>query len=193
MLWKMATQIEVTKKLFTVDEYHRMGEAGIFGPEERVELIEGEILQMSPIGIRHAACVNRANKLLITRLQDRAIVSIQNPVTLDKYSEPQPDILILKPRDDFYVTTGHRPSDVLLMIEVSDSTLRYDTRRKVPLYAATGIPEVWVEDLKNDVILVYRELSGKTFQTTFERRSGETIASLAFPDVPFAVNDLLGI
>ena len=185
-------QVEVTKKLFTVDEYHRMGEAGILTPEDRVELIEGEILQMSPIGNRHAACVNRANKLLITRLQDRGLVSIQNPVRLDIYSEPQPDVLVLKPRDDFYASTGHTAADVLLMIEVSDTTLRYDTLKKVPLYAAAGVSEVWVEDLKKDVILVYREPSGKNFQTTFQCKRGETIASVAFPDVVFAVNDLLG-
>ena len=185
-------RVEVTKKLFTVDEYHRMGEAGILGPEDRVELIEGEILQMSPIGNRHAACVNRATKLLVSALQDRGLVSVQNPVRLDRYSEPQPDVLVLKPRDDFYASTGHTAADVLLMIEVSDMTFRYDTKTKVPLYAAAGVREVWIEDLKNDVILVYREPSGNSYQTTFQRRHGETIASLAFPDLAFAVNDLLG-
>jgi Uma2 family endonuclease len=185
-------QVEVTRKMFTVDEYHRMGEAGILTPEDRVELIEGEILQMSPIGNRHAACVDRAAKLLILRLQDRAVISIQNPVRLDRYSEPQPDVLVLKPRDDFYASTGHTAADVLLMIEVSETTLRYDTQRKVPLYAAAGVPEVWIEDLNNDVILVYREPSGNTFQTTFECGSGETIEPLAFPDVALVVNDLLG-
>ena len=102
-------QVEVTRRMFTVDEYHRMGETGILSPQERVELIEGEILQMSPIGNRHAACVIRANKLLITRLQDRGLVSIQNPVRLDRYSEPQPDVLVLKPRDDFYASTAIQP------------------------------------------------------------------------------------
>ena len=185
-------ETEVTKKLFTVDEYHRMGEAGIFTEDDRVELIEGEIVQMSPIGNRHAACVDRACYFLNSALKDRALVSIQNPVRLDNYSEPQPDVIVLKPREDFYARTGRGPEDVLLMIEVSDTTLRYDSNIKVPLYAASGVPEVWVEDLQNDVILVYRDPSHRLYQTTLTRRHGETITCLAFPDVTLAVNDLLG-
>jgi Uma2 family endonuclease len=185
-------ETEVTKKLFTVDEYHRMGEAGIFTEADRVELIAGEIVQMSPIGNRHAACVDRACYFLTSVLKDKALVSIQNPVRLDNYSEPQPDVIVLKPREDFYARTGRAPEDVLLIIEVSDTTLRYDSYVKVPLYAASGIQEVWVEDLQNDVILVYRDPSGGVYRTTLTRRPDKTITCLAFPDLTLPVNDLLG-
>jgi len=185
-------QTDVVKKLFTVDEYHRMGEAGIFTEDDRVELIQGEIIQMSPIGNRHMVCVDRAMYTLISTLKDQALVSIQNPLQLDNYSEPQPDVIVLKPRADFYSGRTRTPSDVLLMIEVSDTTLRYDCNIKVPLYAASGISEVWVEDLQNDVILIYRDPAGTAYKTTFSRRRGETISPLAFPSIAFTVADFLG-
>src|SRR5262249_34552387 len=127
-------QVETTKKLFTVRDYHRMAEVGIFRPKERVELIEGEILEMSPIGHRHMVCVNRANRLLITKAGDRALVSIQNSLTLSYYTEPQPDIVVLKPRSDDYAGKRVHAEDTLLVIEVSQTTLAYDQKRKLPLY-----------------------------------------------------------
>src|SRR5262245_57646223 len=139
--------LPLEKRTFTVDEYHRMGAAGIFSEEERVELIEGEIITMSPIGTAHAACVNRLTALLIRKLGSRAIVSIQNPVRLNNRSEPQPDIVILKPRVDFYASATPTPKDVILAIEVSDTTVRYDRSIKVPLYARTKVPEVWIARL----------------------------------------------
>jgi Uma2 family endonuclease len=185
-------ETDVVKKLFTVDEYHRMGEAGIFTEDDRVELIRGEIVQMSPIGNRHVVCVDRATNILISTLREKALVSIQNPLRLDNYSEPQPDVIVLKPRADYYSGRTRTPSDVLLMIEVSDTTLRYDSAIKVPLYAASGVPEVWVEDLQNNLILVYRDPRANAYLTTFIRRRGETISPQAFPDVSFAVDDFLG-
>jgi Uma2 family endonuclease len=185
-------QTDIVKKLFTVDEYHRMGEAGILTEDDRVELIKGEIVQMSPIGNRHMVCVDRAMYTLISTLKNQAHVSIQNPLQLDDYSEPQPDVIVLKPRADYYAGRTRAPSDVLLMIEVSDTTLRYDCNIKVPLYAASGVSEVWVEDLQNDVILVYRDPAGPAYKTTFTRRHEETISPLAFPSVAFTVADFLG-
>src|SRR5262245_5717770 len=113
-------QIEITKKLFTVDEYYQMAKAGILGPDERVELIDGEIIQMSPIGDRHAGCVNRGTRLFVTSFGSRAVVSVQNPLQLNNYTEPEPDIVILKSRPDDYASKKVRAEDVLLVVEVAD-------------------------------------------------------------------------
>ena len=148
--------VEVTKKRFTVDEYYRMAEAGIFGPEDRVELIDGEIIQMSPIGHRHMGCVNRANRLFIESLGRRAVVSPQNPVLLSMWTEPQPDLTVLKTRDDCYDSKKPEYADALFVIEIAETSLSYERDVKVPRYAAAGIPEVWIEDLTRDQLLVYR-------------------------------------
>jgi len=139
-----------------VDDYHRMGETGILGPELRTELIEGEIVEMTPIGPSHGGTVNLLAKRLTTRVGDAALVSIQNPVVLDDHSEPQPDLALLRPRADFYRDAHPRPRDVLLVIEVADSTLRYDRDVKLPLYARAGIPEVWLVDLRGRELVIYR-------------------------------------
>ena len=141
-------QIETTKKLFTVDEYYRMAEAGILGAEDRVELIDGEIIQMSAIGHRHLGCVNRANTLFIESFGRRAVVSPQNPILLSIWTEPQPDLVVLKSRKDFYASKKPEPADALLVVEVADTSLSYDRDVKLPRYAAAGVPEVWIEDLK---------------------------------------------
>ena len=124
----MAIQAERPRRLFTIDEYHRMAEARVFGPEERVELIEGEILETSPIGPRHAGCVINANRLFVTRLGDRAVVSPQNPVVIRPRSEPQPDLLLLRPRAVSYSREHPNMEDVLLAVEVADTTVRFDKR-----------------------------------------------------------------
>src|SRR4026207_1474391 len=148
---------EVTRKLFTVDEYYRMAEAGILDPDARLELIAGEILEMSPVGTRHVACVNRANALFVKRFGDRAIVSVQNPLRLSNYTEPQPDIVVLKPRDDYYEEKRIVWEDALLVIEVSDTTIRRDRDLKLPLYAKAGVSELWIEDLRRNTLFVYRD------------------------------------
>jgi len=128
--------IEVARKRFTVDEYHRMGEAGVFHPEARLELIEGEIIEMSPVGTPHIAAINRTNALFAARFAGRAMVSVQNPVVLSDITEPQPDLLLAPYRDDFYATERLSARHAILAVEVSDSTLRYDRDRKMPLYNA---------------------------------------------------------
>src|SRR5205085_2190848 len=117
---------EITKKRFTVEEYYRIAEVGILDPDARLELLDGEIVEMSPVGVRHVMCVNRANSLLNKTLGDRVLVSVQNPVQLSDYTEPQPDVVLLKPRDDFYAEKKISWEDALLVIEVSDTTLRRD-------------------------------------------------------------------
>ena len=184
--------IEVQRKLFTVDEYHRMGETGILGPEDRVELIEGEIVKMSPIGIRHVGCVNAATRLLTIALGDRAVVSIQNPLQLSRITEPQPDIIVMKPRADFYRSRRQEAADSLLVIEVSDTSLQYDRKIKVPLYARAEVPEVWIENLEENVLLVFTDLVNGAYQTQRTLPRSLTASPQAFPDVVLSVEQLLG-
>jgi Uma2 family endonuclease len=144
------------KHRISANAYHRMGEAGVLAPEARVELIEGEIIDMAPIGSRHASVVNRLNRIIVPAVGDRAIVQVQGPVRLDDFSEPEPDVALLKPRADYYRDALPGAADVLLIIEVADSTQRYDRRVKVPLYARHGVPEVWVIDLENSLAHFHR-------------------------------------
>src|SRR5437870_5978990 len=135
--------VEIAKRCFNVAEYYRMAEAGILTEEDHVELIDGEIVAMSPVGSRHAACVKRLNRILGRRVGDLVVVGVQDPIGLDDYSEPEPDISLLRPRADFYSEAHPIPSDVLMIIEVADSSDLYDREVKVPLYARAGIPETW--------------------------------------------------
>jgi Uma2 family endonuclease len=185
-------EIEVTKKLFTVDEYYRMADAGILTADDRVELIDGEIIEMSPIGNRHKACVNRANTFFAEAFGRSAVVGNQTPVRLSNYTEPVPDVVVLKPVSDFYASRECRPEDVFFIVEVSDTTLRYDKNVKLPLYAVAGVAEVWIEDLKNELLLVYRNPTEKSFTTSVVLHRGDLLAPIAFPKAAFQVNDLLG-
>ncbi len=178
------------RRRFTADEYHRMGEAGILPPDERTELIEGEILLMPAIGSRHMACVNDFTRILVIRVGDRAIVSIQNPVRLSSGTEPQPDIVLLRPRPDRYVENLPGPDDVLLLVEVADTTFGYDRRRKLPLYAAAGIREVWIADLGRRRVLVHRSPEGDAYQRVTTVTRGGTLAPEAFPDITLTVAGL---
>lgn len=141
---------------FTVADYHRMAEAGILGEDSRVELIRGRIVDMAPIGAPHFGMVNRLTRLLPPILSGRALLSIQNPLRLDDGSEPQPDVMVLRPRADDYATRAPGPPDVLLVIEVADSSLDTDRAEKLPLYAESGIHECWLVNLPECVVEVYR-------------------------------------
>jgi len=185
-------QIEVTKKLFTVDDYYRMAEAGIIGPEERVELIDGEIIQMSPPGNRHIACVNRATTAFVEAFGKRAIVSVQNPLRLNIYNEPQPDIVVLKPRSDFYASTRLSPEHTFFVVEISDTSLAFDRKIKLVRYATFGVPEVWIEDLQHDLPLVFRQLEEQSYKSSLTLRPGDAVSPFAFPDTTFKVEQLLG-
>jgi Uma2 family endonuclease len=185
----MAVDVERPRRLFTVEEYHRMGEAGILGEDERVELIEGEIVQMAPIGTRHLGCVINANRLFITRLGDRAVVSPQNPVVILPRSEPQPDLLLLRPLDVSYSRERPASQHVLLAVEVADTTVRFDRLVKGRLYARAGIPEFWLCLVGESAIEVYRGPSADGYAHMTVHGPGELVSPLAFPDVSFAVND----
>jgi Uma2 family endonuclease len=149
-----------SRHLISVDAFHRMGEAGILGPEDRVELIEGEIIDMSPIGALHAAIVDVVARHFGRRAGESVFIRCQNPLRLDDVSEPEPDISILRPRADFYTTSHPGAADVLLVIEVAETSLAYDLGTKVPLYARHGIPEVWVIDAATRRIRVFRRPVG---------------------------------
>jgi Uma2 family endonuclease len=166
--------------------------AGVFGEDDRVELIDGEILEMSPIGSRHAGTVKRLNAFFSHVLHERAIVSVQDPIQLQPKSEPQPDIALLRPRADFYTESHPTADETWLVIEVADSSVDYDRQIKLPVYARHGIIEAWLLDLEHDVLLVYREPGPQGYQLTHTLRRGETVALLAFPEQPIAVEDILG-
>jgi Uma2 family endonuclease len=140
----------------TVADYYRMAETGILAPDARVELIDGEIIDMAPPGISHAASVLLLTHALVRAAGDRALVLVQNPVRLNPYSEPQPDLALLRPRDDFYREHHPRAHDVLLIIEVAATSLRFDRETKLPLYARHGIPEMWLVDLGSKRLVRHR-------------------------------------
>ena len=168
-----------------------MGETGILTEDDRVELIDGEIVQMSPIGVRHIAAVNRCNRVFSRAAGDRVLVSIQNPVDLDPYNEPQPDVALLRPRDDDYAGGKPGPADVLLVVEVADTSVAYDRQTKLPRYAAAGLPEAWLLDLPGDALEVHREPGPDGYALVRRCRRGQRVAPEALPDVEVAVEDLL--
>ena len=182
----------LTTRRFTVDEYHRMGRAGVFHEDDRVELLEGQIVEMSPIGPAHAGCVAALTGLLSRAGHERVVVWVQNPVDLGERSEPQPDVALLAPRADAYRTAHPRAQDMLLVIEVADTSLEHDSDGKVPLYAAAGVPEVWLVNLTDDSVTVYRDPVGGRYATVRTARRGETVASLRVPSATLRVEDILG-
>jgi Uma2 family endonuclease len=175
-----------------VSQYHQMSEAGIFSENDKVELINGEIIEMSPIGRRHAACVDRINRLFSNILGIKVIVRVQNPIILNNLSEPEPDIALLKPRADFYESGHPQPQDIFLLIEVADSSLEYDRDVKIPLYATSGISEVWLVDIYEQVIIVYRYPSENGYSDIQTLSRGEKLSIQAFPEINLVVNDILG-
>lgn len=162
----MAAEGFAQRHRLTLDEFLRMGEAGILGEDARVELIEGDLIDMAPIGSRHAAVVGRLTHLLVQAAGDRAIVWVQNPISIDEHSMPQPDIALLKPRADSYSSAHPRPEEVLLIIEVAETTLAYDVKVKLPLYARAGIPEFWVIDIEHARITRYSDPRNDAYTRT---------------------------
>ncbi|MBD2178460.1 Uma2 family endonuclease [Pseudanabaena sp. FACHB-1998] len=176
---------------FTVQQYHLMHEAGVFAVGDRYELINGEIREMSPIGIKHAVCVTKTTRFFQITLGDRALVWAQNPILLGDYSQPQPDLAILKWRDDFYASALPTPEDILLVIEVADSTIAYDRDVKMPLYSANGIPEMWLFDVNQQIIEGYTQPSASGYKRMQRYEQGDTLSLLAFPEVVFNWEALL--
>lgn len=165
------------KDRISVAEYYRMAELQFFPTGQRIELLNGEIVEMSPINSKHASTVGLLAKWLILQLQDRAFINFQNPVRLDEFSEPEPDIWVAKSRKDNYRTGHPRPEDILFLIEVSDSSLSKDRLVKLPLYAAAGIPQTWIVNLEEECVEVYTGPSAEGYQRVRVFRKGETIGT----------------
>lgn len=182
---------ELPRHRFSVEEYHRMGETGLFTEDDRVELIRGEIVDMNPIGTKHFACVTNLNHTLVERSRGRYFVSVQNSLGAVDDSEPQPDFTLLRKRpsqSDEEIPSG---DGVFIAIEVSDSTLAYDRNVKLPLYAETGIPEVWIVDLKNKKVEVYSEPSSEGYKATRIFASGEEVKSTIIEDLSVPVDEVM--
>jgi Uma2 family endonuclease len=182
--------VQFARLAFTIEQFQRMDQSGIFAPEQRLELIHGEILEMSPIGTRHAGSINRLVDLF--RKIDQVYLSVQNPVRLGDYSLPQPDVALLRRRDDFYASAYPEPADVLLLVEVADTSLAYDRDVKVPLYARAGIPEVWIVDFNKRELTVYRSpVNGKYTEVRYPQPA-DTVAPVLLPEATYFAEQIVG-
>jgi Uma2 family endonuclease len=175
---------------FTVEEYHKLAEIGLFGEDDRVELLNGEIVVMHAIGKRHAQAVTNLNMDFAEQARRRFMVSPQNPVWLDEMSEPEPDIVLVPWRRK--AGASHpQPADVFLIIEVADSSLHYDRRDKMRAYARVGIREFWILNLEENVVEIFRSPQGDSYAETFRAGAGESLSPLAFPDVVIAIDEIV--
>jgi len=185
------TAVVLTRHKLDVDDYRRIADAGILGEGDRVELIDGELIDMAPIDQGHAAIVNALNRALALACGERALVSPQNPVRLDRLNEPQPDFAVFRPRADFYRARDRPgPADVLLLIEVADSSVQFDRAVKLPMYA--GIAEVWIIDLKRRVLDVYLNPTGDGYRETATHQPGDTVTLALAPMIKVPLDQVFG-
>jgi len=179
------------KHLTNLDEWRRMGEANIFPPGSRVELINGEILDMAPIGSYHAGHLKNINKLFTRLMPEDLITSVQDPLQLGDLSEPEPDFMLLKPHADNYYSRHPTAEDVLLLIEVADSSLRFDQNEKLHLYAQHGVPEYWLLNLNHKCLEVYRKPNGEAYAEKSTLHSGDTVTLTQLPNLSIQVSAIL--
>lgn len=190
-MFAMSAALDFPRKYpISAEEYLRMGAAGVFAPEARLELIEGEIIEMAPIHPPHSGRVKKLNRLLQQRAGERAIVSVQDPLVVSGHSVPQPDLALLRPRADDYTESHPESADVFLVVEVADTTLAFDLKRKVPLYSRCGIAEAWVVDVSGERIHVFRNPGKETYGETFAVPVGERVECRALPRVAIEVAEL---
>lgn len=182
----------IAKKLFTVEEFHRIWEAGVFPEHGRYELVRGEIIEMPLSQSPHSSRVKRLIRVFTSKLGESVIVSVQDSVILDEYSEVLPDVALLKPRDDFYEAAQPSPADVLVMVEVSHKSSRYDTKVKAPLYADAGIAEYWQLDVIKECLIVRTEPYPGEYRSVRTLRRGETVSPGLLPNLVVSVDELLG-
>ena len=180
------------RKLFTVDEYDTMIKAGVFDGKDRVELIEGEFVKKMTQGDLHIGCINRLTYLLVPILLNRAIVTIQNAVQINSFSAPEPDVAVLRFRKDFYSDGKAKPEDILLLIEVADTTVRPDRQIKIPLYASAGVPEVWLINLPRKIVEVYTKPKNGKYQIVRKAGKSETLTPQLITDLNVKVTDIFG-
>lgn len=184
--------VALSRRRFTVHDYHRMGDAGILSPSDRVELVDGEIVSKPVIGPRHAASVDRTTRALVTAVGTSAIVRVQGAVRLDLFHEPEPDIVLLRPRADFYASGHPGPTDILLVIEFADSSIDYDRGMKSRVYAQARLVEYWLVDLNEDVVSVHAESSNGVYRAVTSYRRGRVLAPRSLPSCAISTVDLLG-
>ena len=181
----------VRKHLTDIHEWQRMGEANIFTPESHIELIDGEIWDMPPRSCNHAGHVMCLNSKMYPLLLEMAIISVHNPLQLGNFSEPEPDFMLLKPHTDFYSSRHPVASDVLLLVEVADSSLNFDQNEKLHLYARHNIPEYWVLNLIDSTLEVYREPSGEQYAQKTTLRTGDSLTLTQLPEITVKVAEIL--
>ena len=186
---QVGTQLQ--RRLFTADEFHRMAEAGVLREDDRVELVDGEIVQMTPVSSRHAACVDRLNILLQRSIDGRGILRVQGPIELDAHSEPQPDLSVLTPRADYYASAHPTPGDILLVVEVADTSFRDDRDIKIPLYARAGIVETWLVDLSNERVEIFTQPTAQGYQQSRRAGRGARLTPSALPQISLLVDDIV--
>jgi len=180
------------KRLITVEEYHKMAEAGILSHRDKLELIKGEILHMSPIGSRHQAIVDKMTRLFNRLVMDDAIVRVQGPIQIENWSEPEPDLILLKPQDDFYANHHPTAKEALLLIEVADRSLNFDKELKLPIYAEARIEEYWIINLQDDQIEIHRSPEESIYKNIIIAKNNDFVSCLHFPSISINVNDILG-
>ncbi len=184
--------VQTTRRPFTVADYARMRETGILKEDDRVELIDGEVRLMSPIGPLHAAIVNRLTAFISRHLGETVILSVQNPIQLHDYSEPQPDLALLQPRDDFYVHGHPRPDDVFLVIEIVNSSIDYDRDEKIPQYAEAGIAEAWLIDVNHQTIEQYTQPRSGGYRNKLIVAFDEIIIAQTLPQLQIPIERIFG-
>jgi len=184
--------VDLKRYRFTRADYHRLAQTGILRPDVRVELIDGEIIEMNPIGRPHKSSVDRLTDIFAPSVRRQAIVRVQSSIVLGDYGEPEPDLTLLRYRPDFYADSDEELEDILLVVEVADSSEGYDRRTKAPMYASFGIPELWIVELNHARITRYLDPTAGGYGTTRVYRRGESLSPLAFPNLMIAVNDILG-
>ena len=182
---------QLARLKFNIHDVERMIKAGVFAGNERVELIEGELIQMAPQGNNHISSIIRLDRFLHRRVGDDVLVSVQNAVIINNINEPQPDISLLRFREDYYSTAKARPEDILLLIEVSDSTVTYDRKIKVPLYARNGVAEVWLINLPKKIVEVYNHLENGKYKVVKKLERGETLSPKLIPSLKLKVDEIL--
>ena len=184
--------VNPARKLFSVREYEELIATGFFTGKKRVELIEGELIEKMTQGDPHIGCINRLNRIFMRSLGDDFIVSVQNAIVVNPYSAPEPDVAILRFREDFYASGKAKPEDVLLVIEVSDSTVRFDRQTKMPLYGRAGIEEAWLVNLPRKVLEVYRSPVNGKYEVVQKLGKNDSITPLNFPELQIPISNISG-
>lgn len=188
---EIVEMLAAKKRGFTVDDYYYLADVGILDEDDRIELIDGEIVLMSPINVPHAYCVRAFTMEFYMMASEQAVISVQDPIHLNDNSEPQPDIALLRPRDDFYAEAHATPDDILLLVEVADSSLERDREKARDTYAKHGIPELWIANLRDEVVERHRNPTPDGYEDVRVFNRGDTISAELLPDVELAVDDIL--